>query len=90
MNLNNNMSNTKHLLKVTAAWVSIVYIVCYGGVMLVPGIRGWFIEYALHLDVSPLESVITIGTFVSGLILWNLVAFLGVWLFAVLFKSVKQ
>jgi hypothetical protein len=28
------MLNTKHLLKVTAAWTTIVYVVCFAGVAL--------------------------------------------------------
>jgi len=33
------MVHTRHLLKVVAAWVTIVYIVCFGGVALIPGVR---------------------------------------------------
>ena len=35
------MVHTRHLLKVVAAWVTIVYIVCFGGVALIPGVRPW-------------------------------------------------
>jgi hypothetical protein len=46
------MINTKHLLKVVAAWVTIVYVVCFVGVALIPGVRPWFMQYALHMNVS--------------------------------------
>jgi hypothetical protein len=36
------MINTKHLLKVVAGWVTIVYVICFGGVALIPGVRSWF------------------------------------------------
>ena len=36
------MVNTKHLLKVAAAWITIVYIVCFVGVALIPGVHPWF------------------------------------------------
>ena len=84
------MIDTKHLLKVTAAWISIVYAVCFGGVALLPGIRGWFMMNALHTNISPFENVITLGTFISGLIIWNIVALLAVWLFVFLWNSVKR
>jgi 2TM family of unknown function (DUF5676) len=77
------MINTIHLLKVVAAWVTIVYIVCFGGVALIPGIRPWFMQYALHTNVSIGENVVTLTTFTCGLLIWNLVALLGAWLFAI-------
>ena len=84
------MINTKHLLKVTAVWISILYIVCFGGVALVPGIRPWFMQHALHMNASLGENVITFRTFISGLLIWNAVALLALWLFAFLFNKIKQ
>jgi 2TM family of unknown function (DUF5676) len=84
------MINAKHLLKVTALWISIVDIICFGGVALVPGIRLWFMEYALHMNASVGENVATITTFISGLVIWNVVAFSGVWLFAFLHNKIKE
>jgi len=46
------MINTKHLLKVIAVWLTIAYIICFGGVAIVPGMRPWFMHYALHMSVS--------------------------------------
>lgn len=85
------MIDTIHLLKVTAAWISVVYVVCFGGVALVPGIREWFMQYALHsANVGIGENVMTFGTFVAGLIIWNIVAALAVWLFAFLWNTFKR
>ncbi len=84
------MINIKHVLKVTAAWTTIVYIVCFGGMALLPGIRPWFMQYALHMNVSAVENVITLTTFISGLVIWNVVALLAVWLFAFLFNKIKH
>lgn len=83
------MINTKHLLKVTAAWVSIVYAVCFAGVALFPNIRPTFMQYALHTTVDVGENVITLTTFVSGLVTWNVVAILAVGLFSYLFNRVQ-
>lgn len=84
------MINTKHLLKVTSAWISVVYVVCFAGVALFPTSREMFMRYALHSDVALGQSVITITTFISGLIIWNIVAFLAVGLFALLFNKMKD
>ena len=80
------MINTKHLLKVTAAWVSIVWTVCYLGVLLFPNIRSTFALYALHMSTSFGENVMTLTTFISGLVIWNVIAWLAVGLFAYLFN----
>ena len=84
------MINTTHLLKVGAAWISIVYIVCFAGVALFSGIRPGFMMYALHTDINMGRNIMTLGTFFSGLVIWNIVAFLGAWLFAVLFNAIKK
>ncbi|OGE81385.1 MAG: hypothetical protein A3H72_00760 [Candidatus Doudnabacteria bacterium RIFCSPLOWO2_02_FULL_48_8] len=84
------MINTNRLLKVTAAWISIVYVVCYAGVALVPGIRPGFTRYGLHMVDNFGPNIMTMGTFISGLIIWNIVAFLAVGLFAALYNSIKE
>lgn len=80
----------KHLLKVASAWVSIVYAVCFAGIALFPGIRPGFMRYGLHMGIDMGQNILTVGTFVSGLILWNIIALLAVWLFAFLFNTIKQ
>lgn len=83
------MINTKHLLKVSAAWISIVYTVCFGGVALFHGIRSAFMQYALHTTVNVGENVITLTTFIFGFVIWNAIAFLAVGLFAALFNRIN-
>lgn len=84
------MINIKHLLKVAAAWISIVYVVCYAGVAMFPGIRPGFMRYGLHMGVDMGQNILNFGTFISGLIIWNIIALLAVWLFATLFNSIKK
>ena len=84
------MINTTHLLKVSAAWISIVYIICFAGVALFSGIRPGFMIYALHMDINMGRNILTLGTFFSGLVIWNAITFLAVGLFAVLFNSIKK
>lgn len=84
------MINTKHLLKVLSVWTSIIYIICYLGVAIYPSIRNITVQYALHMKVSFASNFFGFGYFISGLIIWNTVAILGVWLFATLFNKIKQ
>jgi len=82
--------NTKHLLKVTSIWISAVYTVCYLGVALFPASRQLYMRYALHADVSLKSNYFGIGYFVVGLLVWNIIAFLGAGLFAYLFNTIKK
>jgi 2TM family of unknown function (DUF5676) len=84
------MIDTRRLLRVVAAWVTIVYIVCFGGVALIPSVRPWFMHYALHMKISMGESVVTVTTFISGLVIWNVLGLLGAWLFVLLHNQIKQ
>lgn len=83
------MINTNHLLEVTVAWISVIYVACYVGVALFPGIRPAFMQYALHTTVNVGENVMTFTTFISGLVIWNVIALLAVGLFAYLFNKIN-
>lgn len=83
------MINTKHLLKVTVAWVSIADIVCFAGVALFPGIRPVLMYYGLHTTMNFGENIMTLTTLFSSLVIWNVIALLAVGLFAVLFNRIK-
>ncbi len=78
------MINTNMALKVACSWISVVYVVCFGGVALLPGIRSWFMEYALHSQVNVGVNVMTLTTFITGLVIWNVIAVLAVWLYVAL------
>ncbi len=84
------MINTKHLLKVSAAWMSIVYVVCFAGVAMFSGIRPGFMMYGLHTNLDMGQNILTFDTFVSGLLIWNVIGLLAVWLFAALFNGIKK
>ena len=83
------MINIKHLLKVTSVWISVVYAICYAGVAIYPPIRQLFMRYSLHADASLASDFLGIGYFISGLIIWNIVAIVNVWFFALLFNKIK-
>ncbi len=84
------MINTTHLLKVASAWISVVYTICFIGVALLPGIRPGFMRYGLHMGIDMGQSILTFGTFISGLVIWNVIALLAVWLFAYFFNTIKR
>ncbi|MBM3256720.1 MAG: hypothetical protein FJY98_00085 [Candidatus Liptonbacteria bacterium] len=83
------MINTSRVLKASAVWISLVYAVCYLGVALFPGIRPGFMQYGLHMGLNMGENILTLGTFISGLVIWNVIAFLAVGLFAFLYNKIK-
>ncbi len=84
------MINLKHLSKVVVLWMSLVYTVCYAGVAIYPPIRGLFMKYSLHADMVFVSNFFSIGYFISGLIIWNVVGLAGAGLFAVLFNKIKS
>lgn len=83
------MIDIKHLLKTTSAWVSIIYAICFIGVAIYPPIRVMTMRYAMHADVALTSNYFGIGYFISGLVIWNVIALFGAWLFAVLFNKIK-
>ena len=86
------MINTKHLVKVTVVWTSIIYVICFFGVMMFSGIRPGFMMYGLHMNTNAFafQNVFTFGTFISGLVIWDIIAVLSFWLFAWLWNTLKK
>ena len=84
------MISTQHLLEAGAAWISIVYVICYAGIALFPGVRPGFMRYGLHMGVDMGQNILTVGTFISGLVIWNIIALAGFWLFAALWNATKN
>jgi hypothetical protein len=81
------MKDTTTLLKVSAVWVTAVYLICFVAVWLFPSLRDWFLLYGLHTQPSPAQSLTTWTTFFSGIIVWNVVAAAAVYLFALVWKK---
>ncbi|MBI5045743.1 MAG: hypothetical protein HZC14_01915 [Candidatus Niyogibacteria bacterium] len=83
------MIDTKHLLKVVSAWISVIYVICFAGVAFFPGIRSGFMRYGLHTKIDLGQNILTFGTFISGLVIWNVATLLAVGLFAYLYNRIK-
>lgn len=84
------MINTKRLLLASAVWVSIVYVVCFVLVVVFPAIRPNFMLYGLHTQITLGEDVMTMATFIGGLVLWNVIIFLAVGLFGLIYNKMKE
>lgn len=84
------MINLTQSLKITCSWISIVYVVCFGGIALIPSMRPWFMKYALHTEINVGANIITPAVFVTGFIIWNIVAVLAVWLYVVINNYFKK
>lgn len=83
------MINTRHLVLVGTAWVSILYVICFGAVAIYPQLRTLFMKYALHVELDLGAAIMTPLTFVTGLVLWNIAAALVLALFAALFNRIR-
>lgn len=80
------MISTTRAVKIATAWMAIVYVICYVVVMIFPGTRELLLEYSFHFQVDVGESILSLSTFIWGLIIWVVIAAVGAWLFAVLAK----
>lgn len=80
--------NTARVVKISLAWISIVWTVCYLALGLIPGLAPAAMRYALHMNV-PMENIFTIANFIVGLILWNVIVVAGVALAGLLGNYIK-
>lgn len=82
--------NTTRSLKIGLAWTSIVWLVCYLLVGLIPGLGPALLPYLFHLNMGSIENVFTIGNFIVGLVLWNIIVAAGIALVGVLSNYIKD
>lgn len=80
--------NTLRAIKISLAWISIAWTVCYLAFGLIPGLGPKAMPYILHMNV-PMENIFTIGNFVIGLITWNVIVGVGVALAGLLGNIIK-
>ena len=83
------MMNTTRAMKISLAWVSIVWTICYLVVELIPGLGPTAWRYFFHMNM-PVENVFAIGNFIIGLILWNVTVAAGVALAGLLCNYIKD
>jgi hypothetical protein len=75
-------------VKIGLAWISIAWTVCYLAFGLIPGLGPTAMPYILHMHV-PMENIFTIGNFIIGLIVWNIVVAAGIALAGLLSNYIK-
>jgi hypothetical protein len=57
---------------------------------LIPASRPPLLPYILHLNVGPVENIFTLGNFIIGLILWNVIVGAGIWWAGFLAQYIKN
>jgi len=82
--------NTKQSVKAWIVWINIVYVVCYLLVLLFPSMRVLFVQALIHTEITGMTDSMSFGNFFWGLVMWNILTLLGVWLFAFLFNKFKN
>jgi len=82
--------NTTRAVKIGLAWINITYVLCYLILGLIPGSRPSLLPYILHLNVGPVENIFTVGNFVVGLVLWNVIIGASIWLVGILANRIKN
>ncbi len=83
------MIDTRRLTIAGMAWISILYVICFGAVAIYPDIRTLFMKYTLHVDLDFGTAVTTPASFIVGFIVWNVTIALTFCLFGALFNRIK-
>jgi len=80
------MINVKHLLKTASAWISIVYSIYFFGTVIYLATH-----YSLPANFNFMYyGLLGLFYFVLSLVIWNIVALFGAWLFATLFNNTES
>lgn len=82
--------NTIRAIKIGLAWVSIVWVICYLALGLIPGLAPALLSNLFHLNVGSVENIFTIGNFIVGLICWNVIVAAGIALVGALSNVIKD
>jgi hypothetical protein len=80
--------STTRAVKLGMAWISIAWTVCYLAFGLIPRLGPMALPHILHMNV-PMDNIFTIGNFIIGLIVWNVVVAAGVALAGLLSNYIK-
>ena len=82
--------NTTRAITIGAAWITIAWTVCYLAFGLIPGLRSVAVPYLTHINVGAMENIFSIGNFIVGLILWNVVVVAGIALAGLLSNYIRD
>ena len=82
--------NSARVVKTSVVWMTIVYVLCFVVVSMWPGIMGSGMMSSFHAQFNMGPAVMTGSSFVYGLILWDILAAFGAWLFVALYNNFEK
>jgi hypothetical protein len=72
----------KALVGATVVVMALGYVLCFGFVAIAPGAAMALFGEVLHVDLSSLPPLVSIGSFVAGLLFWSGLTGIAAWLTA--------
>ena len=78
------MLNFQRVTTVVVQWMTVVYLICAAVFMLMPGPSLWMSQRAFHMMGNSTlagNPMLSLPNLLVGLILWDVVAYLGATLF---------
>jgi len=84
------MLSSARVVKTSVVWMTIVYVLCFAIVAMWPGIMGSWMMYSFHSQFEMGPTMMTGGSFFYGLIIWDVLAAFGAWLFVTLYNSFEK
>lgn len=84
--------NITRAVKISLAWTTIAWTVCYLAFGLIPGLSSGVTPIIFHMNVMNvhMENIFTINNFIIGLIVWNVIVAAGVALAGLLGNIIKD
>lgn len=84
--------NITRAVKISLAWTTIAWTVCYLAFGLIPGLTPGAVPIIFHMNVMnvSMQDIFTIDNFIIGLIVWNVIVAAGVALAGLLGKIIKD
>lgn len=83
------MLNGAKIAKVTFVWATIVYLVCVLLAWLLPSVYMWGARNMVHFGMVTDAPTMTLAGVIQGLIIWDVVAVVILWLFVWLYNRLK-
>ena len=83
------MLNGAKIAKVTLLWATIVYLVCVLIAWILPSVYTLGAKNMVHFGMTVSAPTLTLAGVIQGLIIWNVLAVVMVWLFVWLYNKTK-
>ncbi len=83
------MLNGTKIAKVTLIWATIVYLTCVLIAWILPSVYSWGAGNLIHFGMVTAAPALAISGVIQGLIIWDVIAVVMVWLFVWLYNRLK-